>query len=181
MHILVLNCGSSSVKSAIIDHSTGRHVVEARIDRLLQDEAQLKLNGAESETCPGGSHAAALEAVLPRMLALLPDGVTVTAVGHRVVHGGERFVKPTVITAEVEAAIEGLIGLAPLHNPANLAGIRAARAELPDVPHVAVFDTAFHATLPARAKTYALPQELSKKHGLRRYGFHGISHIAVAD
>ena len=180
MHVLVLNCGSSSIKSAIINHNTGDHVVEARVERLLDEEASCTLQGGDPEPCPGGSHGAALKAVLPRMLAALPEGASIRAVGHRVVHGGERFVRPTVIDAEVEAAIEGLIALAPLHNPANLAGIRAARAELPDVPHVAVFDTAFHATLPARARTYALPRELADKHGLRRYGFHGVSHGFVA-
>jgi acetate kinase len=113
---------------------------------------------------------------------LLPElkGLSVQAVAHRVVHGGDRFVEPVRITDAVEAGIEALAPLAPLHNPVNLAGIRAARAALPDVPQVAVFDTAFHATLPRRARSYALPAELTERHGLRRYGFHGPSHRHVA-
>ncbi|MCA9571087.1 MAG: acetate/propionate family kinase, partial [Myxococcales bacterium] len=102
------------------------------------------------------------------------------AVGHRVVHGGESFVAPTRITPEVVEALEGIQHLAPLHAPANLAGIRAALEALPDVPHVAVFDTAVHHTLPRRARTYALPAALARAHGIRRYGFHGPSHALVA-
>jgi acetate kinase len=97
------------------------------------------------------------------------------AVGHRVVHGGDRFRRPVRVDAEVESAIEALIPLAPLHNPANLAGIRAARLALPDVPQVAVFDTAFHTTLPASASAYALDEAVAAAYGIRRYGFHGIS------
>ena len=123
---------------------------------------------------PGADHAAALAQILPAI-----EG-PIDAVGHRVVHGGERFAHPVRIDDAVEAAIAELIPLAPLHNPANLAGIRAARAALPDVMHVAVFDTAFHQTLPRRARTYALPLDLQKKHGIRRYGFHGPSHQWVA-
>jgi acetate kinase len=103
------------------------------------------------------------------------------AVGHRVVHGGSLFASATVITAEVEAAIDGLSALAPLHNPANLLGIQAARAVLTDVPHVAVFDTAFHQTMPPEAYTYAIPVELAERHGVRRYGFHGTSHKYVSE
>ncbi|MEX1363234.1 MAG: acetate/propionate family kinase, partial [Nannocystaceae bacterium] len=129
-----------------------------------------------------GSAGELLPTLLPELLALAPDSAAgpVGAVGHRVVHGGERFVAPTRVDDEVEAAIERLEPLAPLHNPANLAGIRAARAVCPGVPHVAVFDTAFHSTLPSRARNYALPQSLTRQHGIRRYGFHGTSHAWVA-
>lgn len=179
MHILVINCGSSSLKAAIVQHSDQSTVVSARVERIGEPEPRLRLDGDEAEPAHAPDHEAALSAVLPRMMDRLPEGVTIEAVGHRVVHGGEKFVHPTVITDEVEETIEELIALAPLHNPANLAGIRAARKLVSDVQHVAVFDTAFHATLPRRARTYALPVELSEN-GVRRYGFHGISHHFVA-
>ena len=158
MKTLVVNAGSTSLKLAVVE--AGRTLRARSVERI----------GA------GGppSHAAALAEALPE----LGDGVD--AVGHRVVHGGERFVRPTPIDDAVVSAIEALIPLAPLHNPANLEGIRAAREALPAVPHVAVFDTAFHATLPHRAQGYALPRELARAHGLRRYGFHGTSHAFVA-
>ncbi|HVH99625.1 MAG TPA: acetate/propionate family kinase, partial [Enhygromyxa sp.] len=124
---------------------------------------------------------AALAELLPALLTRLEHaGLRLAGVAHRVVHGGEQFAEPTRIDAAVEAAIERLIPLAPLHNPANLAGIRAARALLPDLEHVAVFDTAFHQTLPRRAQAYAIPSELAREHGIRRYGFHGPSHAHVA-
>ncbi len=159
MAVLVINAGSTSLKVSVLEE--GRCVAKEAVERI----------GA------GGppDHGAALTGVLPGLMAH-----PVTAVGHRVVHGGERFSRPVLIDGEVEAGIEALIPLAPLHNPANLAGIRAARAALPDVPHVAVFDTAFHATLPHRAQGYALPAALVEEHGLRRYGFHGPSHQLVA-
>jgi acetate kinase len=123
-------------------------------------------------------HRAALEAILD---GLAEQGVdTVDAVGHRVVHGGERFRESALIDTEVERAIERCSPLAPLHNPANLQGIDAARAALPGVPQVAVFDTAFHQTMPPHAFRYALPDELYREHGIRRYGFHGTSHRFVA-
>lgn len=180
MYVLVLNCGSSSIKSSILDHHTGRHVVSLRVDRVGKDGTTIQLDADDAEPIEAADHAAALGCAVEKMLARLPEGATIGAVGHRVVHGGERFVRPTLVTAEVCQAIEGLFDLAPLHNPANLAGIRAARVLLPDVPHVAVFDTAFHATLPRRARTYAIDQEVAQKHGIRRYGFHGISHQYVA-
>ena len=157
MDVLVINCGSSSLKAAVIDTRSGAVRSSGKAERVED-------------------HRAALEALLPDLL----EGTEVRAVGHRVVHGGDRFSRPTRIDDDVVAAIEALVPLAPIHNPANLAGLRAARALLPDVPHVAVFDTAFHATLPRRARTYALPAELAQKHGLRRYGFHGPSHGWVA-
>ncbi len=175
MDVLVINCGSSSIKADVLDEQTGERLRSLRVQRIGTPGCGAALEGVE---VPLGDVdcATALTLMLPRLL----EGVAVSAVGHRVVHGGERFSAPTRITAEVEAAIEGLCPLAPLHNPANLAGIRVARELLPDVCHVAVFDTAFHATLPRRARTYALPAELAQRHGIRRYGFHGPSHGYVA-
>ncbi len=160
MNVLVLNCGSTSLKAAVRDAVTGERLAHVIVERI--DE-----------------HDDALARAIPALVEAL-DGRAIDAVGHRVVHGGDRFVEPVRIDAEVEAAIEALIPLAPLHNPGNLAGVRAARRLLPDVPHVAVFDTAFHSTLPRRASTYALPEDVREAHGLRRYGFHGTSHAFVA-
>ncbi len=157
MNILVINCGSSSLKADILDADTGERRASAKVERV-------------------SDHQAALAEALPGLL----EASDVVAVGHRIVHGGERFSAPARITDDVEAAIEQLIPLAPLHNPANLAGVRAARQLLPDLPHIAVFDTAFHATLPRRARTYALPTDVTDKLGIRRYGFHGPSHSWVA-
>ena len=175
MDILVINCGSSSVKADVLDEESGRRIRQLRVQRVGTPGCLATLDGHE-EPLGHVDCAPALTLMLPRLV----EGVTVSAVGHRVVHGGERFAAPTRIDDSVEAAIEGLCALAPLHNPANLAGIRAARKLLPDVAHVAVFDTAFHATLPRRARTYALPADLMEKHGIRRYGFHGPSHSYVA-
>ncbi len=179
MHVLVVNCGSSSLKSDVIDTESGAHVVSARVERI-GDGATCSIDGGESETCAGANHHAALADLLPRLMERLPEGASIGGVGHRVVHGGERFKHPTLISDDVVAAIEEMVPLAPLHNPNNLAGIRATRELLPDVPQVAVFDTAFHSTLPGRARRYAIPEELVEKHNLRRFGFHGISHAFVA-
>ncbi len=181
MQVLVINCGSSSIKAAIVDHETGRPTADMRIERIGQAESVLRLAGeAEARPCPGRDHEQALRHGLPLLLAHLPEGSEIGGVGHRVVHGGERFCAPTRIDDAVEKAIESLAPLAPLHNPANLAGILVARRLLAESIHVAVFDTAFHSTLPPRARSYALPTELTEKHGIRRYGFHGTSHAYVA-
>lgn len=180
MHVLVVNCGSSSLKSDIIDTSDGSHVVSARVERIGEGDALCSIDGGDSVACAGGDHKEALADLLPKLLDKLPEGAEIGGVGHRVVHGGDRFTHPTVINDDVVDAIEEMVPLAPLHNPNNLAGIRAARELLSEVPHVAVFDTAFHATLPGRARRYALPEELVEKHNLRRFGFHGISHNYVA-
>ncbi|MCB9630284.1 MAG: acetate/propionate family kinase [Sandaracinaceae bacterium] len=177
MNVLVVNCGSSSIKLDLLDPATGVRVKKASVERVGSEGCSFAIDGGDAQALAGADHLAALKAVLPALLGEL----RVDCVGHRVVHGGERFNAPVRIDDEVEAAIEALVPLAPLHNPGNLSGIRAARAVLPDVPHVAVFDTAFHATLPTRAKTYALPVELATKHGIRRYGFHGPSHQYVAN
>jgi len=175
MKVLVINCGSSSVKAAVLDSETGERYAELRVERLGTRECVAR-DGTEQHSIPEYDHGRALAEFLPKLAKVGP-----LAVGHRVVHGGECFSTPVQIDDLVEDQLEALSPLAPLHNPANLAGIRAARQCLPDIPHIAVFDTAFHSTLPRRAQYYALPQELSDKHGLRRYGFHGTSHSWVAE
>ncbi len=177
MNILVLNAGSSSLKAEVVDPETGARAASAKVGRLGSDQAEVAIDG-ELQT---DLRVESLSDALARLVPLLVERVgEIHGVGHRVVHGGEQFSQPTIIDDAVEAAIEALIPMAPLHNPSNLAGIRAARALLPDVPHVAVFDTAFHATLPRRAKAYALPKDLVEKHSIRRYGFHGTSHAWVS-
>ncbi len=179
MNILVLNCGSSSVKIDLFDDQSGSHLRSADVERIGKSAclATLEMAGQiQTMALPDADHALAIEVVLPELLR----EVTVQAVGHRVVHGGRLFVAPTRIDTEVVAALRSLIPLAPLHNPANIAGIEVALRLLPEAEHVAVFDTAFHSTLPKRAFLYALPPALVEKHGIRRYGFHGPSHCWVA-
>lgn len=164
MKVLVLNAGSSSLKASVAGLADGQ-IIDELFERIGED------GGGPAD------HGVAVTA----MLGILSDaGIEVDAVGHRVVHGGETFTVPTLIDDLVIAGIEAQIPLAPLHNPANLAGIRAAISALPDVPHVAVFDTAFHATLPPAAYRYAVPDSWYEQHGVRRYGFHGTSHAYVA-
>jgi acetate kinase len=169
--VLVVNSGSSSLKYQLVDVESARRATGGTVERL----------GEAGSDVP--DHAAAVDHMV-RALAeaghdpRADDGLA--AIGHRVVHGGERFVEPTLIDDHVVAAIRELEPLAPLHNPGNLAGIQALRKLQPNVPHVAVFDTAFHRTLPQHASTYALPLSLARKHRLRRYGFHGTSHSWVS-
>jgi acetate kinase len=159
--VLVINSGSSSVKYRLF--ADGETLTRGIVERIGER---------------GGGAANHREA-LGRILDKLPlDGLA--AVGHRVVHGGRRFTEPTPIDDGVVAAIESMVPLAPLHNPANLAGIAATRALLPDVPQVAVFDTAFHHTLPPAAATYAINTRIAERYDIRRYGFHGTSHAYVA-
>jgi acetate kinase len=165
MKVFVVNSGSSSIKYQLVDLDSGEATVSGLIERIGE---------------PGGEasdHTAGMRQVLDH----LGDDREFAAVGHRVVHGGPRFTEATLITDEVEREIDDLSALAPLHNPANVLGIRAARAALPDVPHVAVFDTAFHQTLPPDAYTYAIDAEIAKKYQVRRYGFHGTSHKYVSE
>ncbi len=162
--VFVLNAGSSSLKYQLVDPDTAEVHVAGTVERI----------GEEGSDVP--DHEAAVRRALDAIEGR-PDPV---ACGHRVVHGGERFDSATVIDDEVEQAIGELSALAPLHNPANLEGIRAARAVLPDIPHVAVFDTAFHRTIPAAAATYAIDADLAARYHVRRYGFHGTSHQYVS-
>lgn len=160
LNILVINAGSSSIKYKVLDPATGIPEITGKIERIGEK---------------GRDHAAAMEEVV----AAVKDA-EFGAVGHRVVHGGPTFNLPAIIDDQVIDTIEFLIPLAPLHNPANLAGIRAAMAIWADLKHVAVFDTAFHLTMPARAYTYAIDLEVAAAHNIRRYGFHGPSHQYVA-
>ena len=181
-HILVLNSGSSSLKFAIIDPKNETTAVSGLADRIGQPDAGLKIEfaGEEERTvaCPNADHREALHLVLDQISAHTP-AIPIDGIGHRVVHGGEFFRTSVTIDDDVIAKIKECSSLAPLHNPANLVGIEAMSEQLPDLPQVAVFDTAFHQSLPARAFTYALPYKLYKEHGLRRYGFHGTSHRYV--
>ena len=165
--VLVLNSGSSSIKYQLIDMDDRARLAVGTIERI----------GEASGTVP--DHAAGMAVVLSELEGKLDRG-QLAAVGHRVVHGGDRFRGPTPIDDEVCETIRKLIPLAPLHNPANLTLIEAARSVFPDTPQVAVFDTAFHQTLPAPAYTYAIPAQWREDLGVRRYGFHGTSHQYVS-
>ena len=182
MTLLVVNCGSSSLKCRVFD-AEDRSVAEGSVTRIGDAHSALEwaqAGGAERRELDRVDHAGAFEA----LCELLYGGdaqPAPTIVGHRVVHGGEDFREATPIDDEVEHAIDALAPLAPLHNPLCLTGIRAARARFPDAQHVAVFDTAFHATLPPRAYLYALPLALYEEAGVRRYGFHGTSHAHASE
>lgn len=182
MNVLVLNCGSSSAKFAVIDPAVPREHVSGIAQRLGQPEATLdwKLDGAkQSRAIPGAGHDAALREVvtLLRDLGLADD---LLGVGHRVVHGGAKFSGSMALTPEVIAMVEECIPLGPLHNPSNLQGIRIAQELFPGKLQVGVFDTAFHQTMPPVAFTYPVPFEWLEAYGVRRYGFHGTSHRFVA-
>ena len=188
MRILVLNCGSSSVKYQLIDIEREETVCGGAIERIGEAEPVMGHRWAEgtaSASVEAKDHDGALMHVRDVLLDPSRGGVRseaeIGAVGHRVVHGGEHFVQSVVITDEVEEIVEEYSALAPLHNPPNLAGIRAGRRFFPDAPHVAVFDTAFHQTMPEQAYLYALPYELYEEGRIRRYGFHGTSHRYVAE
>ncbi len=191
--VLIVNSGSSSFKYQLLDVESEQALATGLVERIGQPE------GLSSHTVlasgPGGEeatyrrelpipdHTAGFQVMLD---AFAEHGPSLAenppqAVGHRVVHGGERYVAPTLITPEVERGIDELSVLAPLHNPGALQGIRAAEAAFPDLPHVAVFDTAFHRTLPPAAYTYAIDKDLAREHGVRRYGFHGTSHKFVSE
>jgi acetate kinase len=167
--VLVLNSGSSSVKYQLLDMAGERRLASGVVERIGEE------GGA-------ADHARALRQVSAELKerGLGLDSPALAAVGHRVVHGGTRFTAPTVVTDEVLAGIEELVPLAPLHNPANITGIKVARELRPDLPQVAVFDTAFHATIPEAAARYAIDTEVADRFGIRRYGFHGTSHAYVS-
>jgi acetate kinase len=181
--VLVLNAGSSSLKYQLIDMEKRSVCASGLVERIGEAEGRLvhRAAGADPLTEEGAipDHGAALDRVLAAFEQT--GGLTEpVAVGHRVVHGGDRFSGPTPIDDAVLAEIRDLVPLAPLHNPANIAGIEVARTRYPDTPQVAVFDTAFHASMPPRAWRYALPRELADGLRIRRYGFHGTSHSYVA-
>ncbi|WP_406203177.1 acetate kinase [Kitasatospora sp. NBC_01560] len=184
--VLVLNAGSSSVKYQLIDMLDGARLAAGLVERIGEAGGRLvhtPRTGAKRESAAAfPDHSAALKAVAEELAA---DGVgldspELAAIGHRVVHGGLRFTEPTVITDEVLREIRRLIPVAPLHNPANITGIEVARALRPDLPQVAVFDTAFHASMPEYAARYAVDRTVADEHRVRRYGFHGTSHQYVS-
>jgi acetate kinase len=185
--ILVINCGSSSLKYSFYDTAGESRHARGQVERIGIDGTRLKHVGPKGEVkkeLPKGGFAEAFKAMAAELTAketgVIGGAGEVSAVVHRVVHGGEKFTEGALITDEVLAQIEALNPLAPLHNPVNVAGIREMRKLFPAVPHVAVFDTAFHHTLPAYAYLYGLPYELYEKKSVRRYGFHGTSHHYVS-
>ncbi|MTE14872.1 acetate kinase [Nocardia aurantiaca] len=189
MKVLVINSGSSSIKYQLLDPETAdvcAHGIVQRIGEAVEPDAVTVEHTAGEKTLEyQGSivdHAQGLHVVFDLFIASGQDlaHADLAAVGHRVVHGGGVFYRPTLITDEVLRAIVDLSSLAPLHNPPNVIGIESARALLPDVPQVAVFDTAFFHNLPAAAKTYAIDPEIAAAHGVRKYGFHGTSHDYVS-
>ncbi|HXV83715.1 MAG TPA: acetate kinase [Candidatus Binatia bacterium] len=182
--VLVINCGSSSIKFSVVDHETSTHVIRGSVDRIGEENAQLEYAAGQdkgSQSLGAVDHEKALQSIASVLNKRARLQKELLAVGHRVVHGGERFSTSSQIDDHVLSAIEGCNHLAPLHNPANVLGIRTAQRLFPGLPQVAVFDTAFHQTLPQRAYLYAIPYNLYKEHGIRRYGFHGTSHRFVTE
>jgi acetate kinase len=187
MNVLVINCGSSSLKFQLINSDTEAVLAKGLCERIgIDGRLTYQPAGGEKETTDNSmpTHTEAIQFVI-NALTNEKTGVVgsldeIGAVGHRVVHGGEKFASSTVITEEVLAAIEECNDLAPLHNPANLIGIRACQELMPNVPMVAVFDTAFHQTMPEKAYMYGLPYEYYENYKVRRYGFHGTSHSFVS-
>ena len=188
MKILVLNCGSSSIKYKLFDMTTKEVIAQGGIEKIGLKGSFLKL------TLPNGEkkvlekdipeHTIGVEFILNTLISPEYGAIKsldeINAVGHRMVHGGEKFAASTIITDEVMKAIEECNDLAPLHNPANLIGINACKKLMPTTPMVAVFDTAFHQTMPEEAYMYGLPYEYYEKYKIRRYGFHGTSHSYVS-
>ncbi|MEV5482279.1 acetate kinase [Streptomyces sioyaensis] len=186
--VLVLNSGSSSLKYQLLDMRDASRLAVGLVERIGEETSRLvhtplATGGAKRETEGAmADHDAALKAVAAELAAdgLGLDSPQLAAIGHRVVHGGLKFTEPTVIDDAVLTEIERLVPVAPLHNPANITGIRTARALRPDLPQVAVFDTAFHTTMPEHAARYAIDVATADAHRIRRYGFHGTSHAYVS-
>ena len=187
MKVLVLNCGSSSLKCQLIDMANEERIMKGHYDRIGGSRSSLRFNVRGNKTeieHPARNFEEAIGEILNLLLSdeykVINSLDEISAVGHRVVHGGEKFTESVVITDEVVKEIENCITLAPLHNPASLAGIRATKKLLPNVPMVAVFDTSFHQTLEEKAYIYNLPYKYYEDYKIRKYGFHGISHRYVA-
>jgi acetate kinase len=188
MKILVLNCGSSSIKYKLFDMDTHAVMVQGGVEKIGLPDAFLQIKLANGEKVkieqPMPEHTVGIQLILNSLvdekIGCIASLDEIQAVGHRVVHGGEKFNQSVVITPEVKEMIVKCVELAPLHNPANLKGIEAVETALPGVPQVAVFDTAFHQTMPDEAYMYAIPYELYEKYAIRRYGFHGTSHRYVS-
>ena len=183
--VLVLNAGSSSLKYSLVDGDTGESLAGGLVERIGESNGILTHRGPSGEKRleqAVSSHEAALKLVLEAFESQGPslEEVDLEAIGHRVVHGGARFAESVLIDDHVVAEVRRLVPLAPLHNPASLEGIEVARRLFPDLPQVAVFDTAFHQTLPEYAYTYAVPLSWREEHRVRRYGFHGTSHAFVS-
>ncbi len=190
MKILVINSGSSSLKFTLFDIENGENTVIANglVERVGTDKPNLifkKADGSKLAECPQGvkNHADALKAICNKLVdsevGVLKSLSEVKAIGHRVLHGGEKVTAPVIVNQEVKDIIRECIPLGPLHNPANLSGIEACEEIFPGVPNVAVFDTQFHQTMPPEAYLYAIPMDFYKKYGIRKYGFHGTSHHFV--
>ncbi|MGB1262169.1 MAG: acetate/propionate family kinase [Cognaticolwellia sp.] len=182
-YILVLNCGSSSLKFSLLNPKTGASLLSGLAECLLTEQASItiKYEGNKQQTSipTPFDHQSAI-ACLVQYLQQFELVSNISAIGHRVVHGGEHYCQPTLINNDVKTTIANLARLAPLHNPANLIGIKAAESAFPHLAQVAVFDTAFHQTMPEKAYIYGIPYDLYQEHGIRRYGFHGTSHYFVA-
>jgi acetate kinase len=182
--VLVLNTGSSSIKFQLFDMDDRAVLLAGQLERIGEEASRLtwtaKGGDPVSTDEPVADHREALTRIFEVLTARGGVADQLTGIGHRVVHGGERFSAPALIDDQVVEAIREQVPLAPLHNPANLLGIETALATFPDTPQVAVFDTAFHRTMPARAHRYALPRDLADRFGIRRYGFHGTSHAYVS-
>lgn len=187
MKILVVNCGSSSLKYQLIDSATEEVSASGQCERIgLDGIFSIKVNGKKIEKeVDIPNHSVGMKTVLDALVdpehAVLKSLDEIEAIGHRVVHGGEKFSSSVLIDEEVIREIDECSALAPLHNPANILGIRACQKIMPGVPNVAVFDTAFHQTMPAKAYLYGIPKEYYEKYGIRRYGFHGTSHAFVSE
>ncbi|QFI53767.1 acetate kinase [Aeromonas simiae] len=186
--VLILNCGSSSLKFAVMDAATGDACLSGLAECFNLDDARIKwkLHGVKGEAMlgAGAAHQEALDFIVNQILSQDPTlAAQLVAIGHRIVHGGERFSSSVRVDDEVIAGIEAAIPFAPLHNPAHLIGIRAALKVFPQLAdkNVAVFDTAFHQSLPEEAYLYALPYKLYQEHAIRRYGAHGTSHRFIAE
>jgi acetate kinase len=181
--VLVLNAGSASVKFAVVEPGSGRRVLGGEAEEVGTREAVLHIQRDTGDPVTEQLTDGSYQAVIERILSYLPEpgsGPGLIGAGHRVVHGGAQFTASVLVDDKVIAAIRSCSDLAPLHNPANLAGIEAVSAALPDVPQVAVFDTAFHQTMPPAAYRYAVPEQWYTEYGVRRYGFHGTSHRYVS-
>ena len=183
--ILVLNCGSSSLKFAIVDNANGKAKLSGIAECLHLDNASIKWKmdsvKGSADLGAGAAHEEALNYIVSEILSQRAElKENLIAIGHRVVHGGENFTHSVVITEQVIKGIEECVTLAPLHNPAHLVGIRAAQHAFAELPNVAVFDTAFHQTMPEEAFLYALPYKLYIENAIRRYGMHGTSHYYIS-
>ncbi len=180
MIVLVVNAGSTSLKLDVFDMPGERCLASATVQRIGKADATVEIGGDDIATDREVREIDDHEDALTRVLDSLLSHFEIAAVGHRIVHGGEDLTEPALIDRDVEHIIEKCSRFAPLHNPANLAGVRAARGRLPELPQIAVTDTGFHRTLPPASYLYALPYDLYETHGVRRYGFHGTSHQYVA-